>query len=118
MKAQYLILFALLLSLYNCEDCGSIEPEKASNCHDNKKDGYHCCYFTIKTKNTKTGSNGESFSCGLISDDNYKKIEDYIKDRKKEIEDGQKNTEVSTYKIDCSSNYIIYSLLSLILLFL
>lgn len=117
MKVQYLILFALLLSLYNCEDCSSIEPEKASNCHDNKKDGYHCCYLTVKIKNTKTGTNGESFSCTLVSDEYYNKIEEYVKDSKKAIEDAQKNTE-ATIKIDCGSNYIIYSLLSLILLFL
>ena len=118
MKAQFLILFALILSLYNCEECGEIEPEKASNCHDNKKDGQHCCYQTVKSKNTKTGSNGETFSCVVISDDDYKKIEDVISDRKKKYEEAYKNTEVSTYKIDCGSNYIIYSLLSLILLFL
>ena len=117
MKVQYLILFALLLSLYNCEECYQIEPEKAANCHDNKKDGYHCCYQTTKSKNSKTGSNGESFTCTLVSDDDYKKIEEYIKDQKKKYEESQKNTEY-TIKIDCGSNYIIYSLLSLILLFL
>ena len=114
MKALYLILFALLLSLYNCSNCDKKWPEKASECTDDKVEKYHCCYLTEKRKH-KNGSNGESYTCTLISDEDYNKIEDVVK---KYQDDNSKDDWTVTVKIDCGSNYIIYSLLSVILLFL
>ena len=114
MKALYLILFALLLSLYNCGDCKTKYPAKASECTDDKVDKHHCCYVTQKAKH-KNGNNGESYTCTLIDDDTYNKIEEYVKKAQEEL---SKDDWEYTIKIDCGSNYIIYSLLSVILLFL
>ena len=116
MKALYLILFALLLSLYTCEECYKIEPEKAANCNDNKVDDGYCCYVSSKTKHKKNGSVHEDYSCVALTKEQYNKINEMIDNGKKAAEQG--DWEVSSYKIDCGSNYIIYSLLSLILLFL
>ena len=114
MKALYLILFALLLSLYNCDKCDKQYPEKASECTDEKLEKAHCCYLTTKRKH-KNGSNSEGYTCTKITDDDYNKIEDWVKKYQDSI---KADDWESTVKVDCGSKYIIYSLLSIILLFL
>ena len=115
MKALYLILFALLLSLYNSRDCKDY-AEKASECHDATVPSgfYKCCYSYQKLK--KKGYSSEESRCVPIDEKTYNDIKKFIEDGEKAAKD-QGYDEV-TGKIDCSSNYIIYSLVSLILLFL
>ena len=115
MKALYLVLFALLLSLYNSRDCNDL-AEKASECHDaTVPSGYYkCCYVTLKLK--KKGSSSETYRCGLVDEKTYNDIKKYVEEAEKRYKD-EKYDDV-TVKIDCDSKYIIYSLLSLILLFL
>ena len=129
MKALYLIVFALLLSLDICENCETQYPEKVSECTDDKIDKYHCCYVIMNGKH-KNGSESKTIYCGRLSDDDYNKIDELIEKAKQDYE--KKDFEFRA-KIDCGSgekgdsidddnkcgaNYIIYSLLSLILLFL
>ena len=75
---------------------------------------YKCCYSYQKLK--KKGYLSEEYKCVPIDEKTYNDIKKFIEDGEKAAKD-QGYDEV-TGKIDCSSNYIIYSLVSLILLFL
>ena len=113
MKALNLLLIALLLCLYTCDGddysqyCGYEEndPTKAEDCHNRKinpdnDDDKYCCFEEF----------GDKKSCDSYSQEAYDQIDDII-----EAEEKVSGLDVS---IDCSSNYIMISLLSLILLLL
>ena len=116
MKTLHLLLVALLISLYYCENeegegsnnenyCEDLgTPSKAKDCHNRKldpnTDEKYCCFLDF--------GDGES-ECEGYTQRDYNKVDEYIDAAEKA------NEKLS---IDCSSNYIIISLLSLILLFL
>ena len=110
MKTLHWLLVALLLSLYSSEEdegenekkyCDSGTPSKAKDCHDRplspNTDYKYCCFLKFK--------DGE-LECESMTQKEYDEIEDLM-DKSGEVE-----------SIDCGSNYIIISLLSLMLLFL
>ena len=117
-SALYSALFALLITNIICQDdsslkelqelslamksCNEADASKAKNCNDVKMpQDYHCCL--VKAKGAESG-------CVPIDKDSYNDIDKYIKKAK---DNGAKSPS-----IECSSNYVIISLLSLILLFL
>jgi len=57
----------------------------------------------------------ESKYCLPLTKDEYDKIDDFVDAAEKGVGEG---SEIDDYSIDCASNYIMISLLSLILLFL
>ena len=124
-KAIYLLLLSLLLSHIYCDDddnskdyCGEEEDGSVTNednCHNrNKQEGiYRCCY--VEAEGTFDGKKDEGKFCVPVTQEQYDKIEDFVDAAKKDVEEGDKMDE---YSIDCASNYIMISLLSLLLLFL
>lgn len=113
MKALYLVLIALLVSLYNCRECLDITaaaPEKAKDCNDatfNKDTYYRCCFLDSKVKGMD-----EIKMCVPLTKAQYDAIGEYIDKGKKES-----TVEVEKYSLDCNSKYIALSLLSLVLFF-
>ena len=53
-----------------------------------------------------------------VTKDQYNKIKDTIKELEKIANEDEEGISKSSISLDCSSNYIIISILSLILLFL
>ena len=119
MKIYYLLLAALILSFYNVQTCEEVKnPTGVSSCENVKMDSdydddgaKYCCYAKGKEKDDDDGTTEDLNECWGISQDIYDKIEDYID----ELEKGKIFEDLS---IDCASNYIMISLLSLILLFI
>ena len=125
-KAIYLLLLSLLLSQIYCdttpddyknycgyEEDGTVKDE--DNCHNRKlKDGYYRCCF-VEVEGTFDGKKEEGKLCLPLTKDEYDKIDDFVDAREKDVDAGD---EIDDYSIDCASNYIMISLLSLILLFL
>ena len=125
-KAIYLLLLSLLLSQIYCDTtpddyknyCGTEEDgtvKDEDNCHNRKlKDGdYRCCFVEIEGK--IEGQKKEVKYCLPLTKDQYDKIDDFVDAQEKAVDAGD---EIDDYSIDCASNYIMISLLSLILLFL
>ena len=125
-KAIYLLLLSLLLSQIYCdttpadyknycgyEEDGTVKDE--DNCHNRKlEDGdYRCCF--VEVEGTFQGQKRESKSCLPLTKDEYDKIDDLVDAQKKAVGEGN---QIDDSSIDCASNYIMISLLSLILLFL
>ncbi len=114
MKPLYILLVALFFSLSHCDDedeskgCVFIsETTGVEDCNSRKdskdKTQYACCLAKFKL-------GGKSLqSCISLSEDQYDDIDETIENAKK----AQGFEELD---IDCNSNYIILSLLSLILL--
>ena len=103
-KAFFLLLITFLISQYNGLDCSDDQtPTKAEDCNGREKgnDVYRCCFLEA----------GEAIkNCEPVTKEGYDKIADVVEELKK-----QYGVDVS---IDCGANYIIVSLISLILLFL
>ncbi len=112
MKALNLVLIAILFSMYICDTedytqyCGNEQndPQKAEDCNNrkispNSEDGKYCCFL----------KDPDGTECEVYSQEEYDKIVDYVE----EADDA--GYELS---IECGSNYIMISSLSLILLFL
>ena len=117
-KALFLLLAALLISQYSCDDeedsgclkVGGVSGKKDCN---NRKDkyAYRCCYVKSKGKNPD-GKKETAEGCMPIDETNYNRIKDYIKDLEKE----SKSSDLDIQKFDCNSNYLLISIMSLILL--
>ena len=119
-KALFLLLAILLISQYYCDDelddgeCDKENVSKASECEKLKPgDYYKCCYY--KTKLKKDGKEETRTGCEPLTKGEYDKIKDYIKESENSAKAAGYSADVS---VDCSSNYIIISILSLLLLFL
>ena len=118
-KLFHLLLFALLISLYNsqeiyCEDDEAAEPKEVEDCEKRKvKEGhYKCCFIEIEYK--YAGETIESKSCGSVTKEEYDKIEDLIDENKEHPDDG---IEIEEYSVDCASEYIMISLALLLSIF-
>lgn len=103
-KAFFLLLITFLISQYDgriCEDITAL-PAKASDCNDREKgEGiYRCCY--LEASGLKM--------CAPFNKEQYDAIADAI--------DQYKNQGYNDISIDCGANYIMLSLISLMLLFL
>ena len=123
-KAIYLLLLSLLLSQIYCEDddsndyCGNEDYGSVTNednCHDRtlQRGIFRCCY--VEAEGTHDGEKQKIKYCLGVTKEQYDEIEDFVDAMKKNVVDGDK---IDEYSIDCASNYIMISLLSLLLLFL
>ena len=103
-KILYLIFVSLIIKISNVNHCNASKAEECKNLDPGK--GNHCCFVEFEF-----ASNIYKF-CHFLTEADY----DYIKDYINMVEDDfETDIDIS---IDCSSNYIIISLLTLILLFL
>ena len=112
MKTLYALLIILLFAQIICQEddvvrCEGTEKKNADECNKiNPDEGfYRCCYIKIKSEDGKSWE-----GCTSITKAQYDDIDDAI-------EDYEKNAKADIDSLDCGSNYIIISLLSLILLF-
>ena len=122
-KTLYLLLVLLLLSKFNCQDEeeeldeGECDDDLSSGCENLKvgKGYYKCCLFEFEYDKEIAGMK-EGKSCEPLTKSQYDEIKDFIKDNEKKAKnDIGVGVDIS---IDCASNYIMISLLSLIILFL
>ena len=110
-RALYLLLLALIAMQYNCQDeekyCETVPGNSLDDCKKLKLDDgdKYCCFHEGKLN----GKNAKI--CSALSQEEYDDIDGYID--KLESQHG-----ASDLKVDCGSNYIIISLLSLIILLL
>ena len=118
MKGLHMLLAVLILSLYCCQEkeeyCDTdIKANGIDDCKNLKLDEeemYKCCFAEGK------GNGQTEKNCWPVTKGEYDEIKDFIKTLESEAKkDAGFDVE---YSVDCSSNYIIISLLSLILLFL
>ena len=116
-KALFLLLAALLISQYSCDDeedsgCFKLEGVSGKKDCNNRKDkyAYRCCY--VKAKGKIDGKKQTKEYCSPIDEENYKKIKDFIKEMEK---DGE-SSDLDIKNFDCNSNYLLISIMSLILL--
>ncbi len=114
MKPLYILLVALFFSLSYCDDedeskaCSILAASTGvedCNSRKNAKDTteYACCFAKYKL----AGANLQG--CISLSKDQYDDIDETI-------EKAKKQGSLEDLDIDCNSNYIILSLISLILL--
>ena len=114
MKPLYILLVALFFSLSHCDDegeataCSLTAPATGvedCNSRKNPKDTNEqvCCLAKYKL------AGADLQACVSLSEDQYDDIDETI-------ENAKKDQGFEELDIDCNSNYIILSLLSLILL--
>ena len=109
MKTLYALLIILLFAQIICDadGCYGTKKKNADECNKiNPAEGfYRCCFIKVKSEE-------ESYEgCYPVTKAQYDDIDNAI-------EEYEKNAEADIDSLDCGSNYIIISLLSLILLFL
>ena len=109
MKILYALLIILLFAQIICDDdiCNFAQRNNADECNKISPDegGYRCCFVKAKV------DDDNFVGCITVTKAQYDDIDDAIKTIEKE-----EGADIDT--LDCGSNYIIISLLSLILLFL
>ena len=112
MKFIPIFISLLFISLIFCEEseeentCEGEGKKSAKECKNLKvPNNFHCCFIHVKS------DEGESKGCTIITDTVYKDIKKYI-------EEWEKEDDVDIKNLDCNSNYLKISLLSLILIFL
>ena len=115
MKAYFFVILLGALAMYSCDVCSGT-ASSVSDCE--KKDiptgVYRCCFVDFKV--TAMGATTETKGCAPITKDQYDNIEKYMEDAKKQME--AFGAKIDKYDVDCNSNYIIISMLALLLLFL
>lgn len=114
MKTYSIFIFVMLTSFIFTDDsakkyCGGTDAKSAKDCKNLELiSGYsHCCYLDGKDKD-----GNDSKGCVPVTEENYNKIKDYIDSLKKLSNGGKIN------KLDCNSNYLKISLISLLLILL
>ena len=124
-KTLYLLLVLLLLSKFNCQDeeegldPGECDDDLSSGCENLKvgKGYYKCCLFEAEADQAIDDDGSKTIkSCFPITKADYDDIKDYIKNYENNVKN-KENIEADV-SIDCASNYVMISLLSLIILFL
>ena len=112
MKTLYVLLVLTLIAQCLSTKCGDLtqQPSKAEDCNNRELDSgeYRCCFIEYELKGF-----GEMKACGAVTKEQYDDIGDYIDKAEKAAGD-----TVEDFSIDCGSNYIVISILSLILLFI
>lgn len=114
MKVYQTLTFLLLINFicsknYCLNDPPS--PSKTEDCSSKKNDGGYCCFVKGRAGNT----------CGEFGPESYKHIPELVKYYKKcypKQGDSDDCEEYKDYSIDCNSSYLVFSLLSFLLLFL
>ena len=105
MKAFYFLLIALFV--YQCYSTPCLEvsnPTEKKNCNDAEvPSGYHKCCYAV----AKKGSD-EKKSCLPVKKEEYDDISKYIDDYKK-------SAELDKLNVDCASEYLVISIISLLL---
>ena len=122
-KTLYLLLVLLLLSKFNCQDEeeeldeGECDDDLSSGCENLKvgKGYYKCCLLEFEYDKEIDGTK-KGKSCEPVTKSQYDEIKDYIKNSEKDFKN--KIGVGIDLSIDCASNYVMISLLSLIILFL
>ena len=110
MKTLYVLLVLTLIAQCLSTKCGDpTQPSKAEDCNNRELDSgeYRCCFIEFEIKGVK------SKACGAVTKEQYDDIDDYIDKNEDTLGD-----TVEDFSIDCGSNYIVISILSLILLFI
>ena len=113
------ILFLILIALHSQNDweiCSGQPAEDDDYCHNLAlpSDAFRCCYREIEYDNK--GTSIEAKDCQPLTKDQYDDIPGYISEGEEELrKKGYTDIKLS---VDCNSNYVKISLLSLILLFL
>ena len=103
MKIVY-FLFITYLYFINCRDTCYVVTDNKKDCTDyeltesEKSNGDSCCF--VKAKGTYNGVSVDGSVCQVFT---KKDVPDLVKEAKKQ--DG-----VKSYSVDCSSNWISYSL--------
>lgn len=114
MKTLYVLLVLTLIAQCLSTKClDPTKPSKAEDCNNRELDSgeyYRCCFIEAEMKGV------ESKTCLPLSKEEYDDIGDYIDKSEKAAKD--MGVDVEDYSIDCGSNYIVISILSLILLFI
>ena len=112
MKTLYVLLIILLFAQIICDADNAVKckgpwKKNADECNKISPDegGYRCCFVKAKS------DDGNFEGCISVTKAQYDDIDDAIETIEKE-----EGADIDT--LDCGSNYIIISLLSLILLFL
>ena len=114
MKALYIFAIIVFLWQTNCERCiGSSQPTKRDDCisRDLDEGYYKCCYAVTEIENQSE----KEIHCAELNKEQYDDINKYIKDSKEEYKQRTGKT-VKDASVDCNSNYVVISLMSLILL--
>ena len=115
MKTTLFLFLAILLISYSyqseCDDKVTAENKKDCNSLKVSEGYYKCCFAHYKGKGN--GEKGEYKTCQEIDQETYNRIKDYIKEEEKAAKNSGGKL---TLKIDCSSNYLLISTMSLILL--
>ena len=88
--------------------------QKKSDCKNRKVSPgfYKCCYFEVKI--SSKGQTFQTKTCNDITEDQYYHLKEYTEETKKTSK--EYGLDVQKLYIDCGSNYLVFSLLSLILL--
>ena len=117
MKALYFVLVLALLSLAYSRSCDEGTAEKAKECNEATfdKTQYHRCCF-VESKGTKDGQDKDVKNCIPLPKQDFDNIKDTVKKLEKNMEDD--NYKSIKVTIDCKSNYIALSTLSLLLFLL
>ena len=113
MKALYTLLLLLFISQYKSESCDSqTAPTTVKDCkeRDAGKKKHKCCKMDYKFKDGT-----EKTYCQALTKKEYEGIIEYL--RNDVINNGGEE-KVENANIDCSSGYVVVSILSLILLFI
>ena len=115
MKAYFFVILFGALAMYNCADCEG-SASSVSDCEKRTlpEGAYRCCFADVKV--TIMGQTKESKEFGPITKDQYDNIEKFMEEAKKQVE--AFGGKIDRYEVDCNSNYIIISMLALLLLFL
>ena len=120
MKALYLSLALILLSYVYSGDCNrEFYASEAKECHSssfNTTKYYRCCFLNSKHKEKANEEEKENKLCLPLPKSDYDDIDAIIKKLKEPVE--KEGGVFTKFSIDCSSNYIVISILSLILLLL
>jgi len=121
MKTLYVLLIILLASLSKAANenvnCGHEDVVgKASDCHSSKKskDDSKCCY--IDYKYYKDGKLEENKLCKEYTKEYVDNFVPILKSKKGAITSA--GGSIDKFDVDCSSNYLYISLLSLMILLL
>ena len=104
-KISYLLLLALIICYIKCDasECDGETGNNADECNALKKssDYYKCCFAEY--------SGGKS--CVSVTEAQYDDIDEFI-------DNAEDDGGIKDLEIDCGSKYIIFSLLSLIIILL
>ena len=115
-KTVFLLLAILLISFSYQSECSekeSAKDKKDCNSLNVTASSNKCCY--VHSKGHEKGEKDEEYKyCEEITEEIYNRIKDFIKDAEKAAKDAGGKLDVK--KFDCSSNYLLISIMSLILL--